>query len=131
MEIPFHRYLYCQVVKLVQILGCIPVHFTLSDGSVALYSVFERSLHNHNVNYSLKTIEWNSICHWRHSLGGDVCDHFFWSEYRVNRTRFHSLNSEFSLNWSWNRVKIHSSTNEISSLDFFESIVFDHQAILT
>ena len=25
----------------------------------------------------------------------DVSDHFFWSEYRVNRTRFHSLGSEF------------------------------------
>ena len=40
-----------------------------------------------------------------HSLGSDVSDHFFWSEYRVNRTRFHSLSSEFSLYWSWNRVK--------------------------
>ena len=27
----------------------------------------------------------------------DVSDHFFWSGYRVNRTRFHSLSSEFSL----------------------------------
>ena len=34
-----------------------------------------------------------------HSLGSDVSDHFFWSEYRVNRTRFHSLSSEFSLYW--------------------------------
>ena len=31
------------------------------------------------------------------SLGSDVRDHFFWSEYRVNWTRFHSLGSEFSL----------------------------------
>ena len=31
------------------------------------------------------------------SLGSDVSDHFFWSEYRVNRTRFHQLSSEFSL----------------------------------
>ena len=30
----------------------------------------------------------------------DVSDHFFWSEYRVNRTRFHSLCSDFSLYWS-------------------------------
>ena len=30
--------------------------------------------------------------------GGDVSDRFFWSEYRVNRTRFHSL-IEFSLCW--------------------------------
>ena len=35
-----------------------------------------------------------------HSLGSDVSDHFFWSEYRANRTRFHSLSSEFSLYWS-------------------------------
>ena len=47
----------------------------------------------------------HSICHWRHSLGSDGNDHFFWSEYRVNRTRFHSLSSEFSLYWSCNRVK--------------------------
>ena len=33
----------------------------------------------------------------RHSLGSDVSDHFFWSEYWVNQTRFHSLSSEFSL----------------------------------
>ena len=32
-----------------------------------------------------------------HSLGSDVSDHFFWSEYRVDRTRFPSLSSEFSL----------------------------------
>ena len=36
----------------------------------------------------------------RHSLGSDVSDHFFWSEYRVNRTRFHWLSSEFSLYWT-------------------------------
>ena len=36
-----------------------------------------------------------------HSLGSDVSDHFFfWSEYRVNRTRFHSLRVKFSLYWS-------------------------------
>ena len=35
-----------------------------------------------------------------HSLGSDVSDHIFWSEYRVNRTRFHSLSSEFLLDWS-------------------------------
>ena len=35
-----------------------------------------------------------------HSLGSDLSNHFFWSEYRVNRTRFHSLSSEFSLYWS-------------------------------
>ena len=29
----------------------------------------------------------------------DVSYHFFWSEYRVNRTRFHELSSEFSLYW--------------------------------
>ena len=34
-----------------------------------------------------------------------VSDHFFWSEHRVNRTRFHSLRSEFSLYWNENRVK--------------------------
>ena len=39
----------------------------------------------------------DSICHWGHSLGSDVSDHFFWSEYRVNGTRVHSLSSEFSL----------------------------------
>ena len=26
-----------------------------------------------------------------HSLGIDLSDHFFWTEYRVNRTRFHSI----------------------------------------
>ena len=55
-----------------------------------------------------------------HSFGSDVGDHFFWSEYRVNRTRFHSLSSEFSL-WPTNTLElesseIHSSTSEISSL---------------
>ena len=43
----------------------------------------------------------HSICYWCHSLGSDVSDHFFWSEYRVNRTRFHSLSSEVSLGWSY------------------------------
>ena len=62
-----------------------------------------------------------------HSLRSDVSDHFFWSEYRVNRTKFHSLSSEFhsilELESSW----IHSSTSESLhsrdgvnySLDFF------------
>ena len=52
--------------------------------------------------YSTKKdrVNFHSIFHWRHSLGSDVSDHFFWSEYRVNRTRFHSLSSEFSLYWS-------------------------------
>ena len=50
------------------------------------------------------------------SLYLSLSNHFFWSEYRVNRTRFHSLSSEFSLYWS---QKIHSSTSEISSLHFF------------
>ena len=35
-----------------------------------------------------------------HSLCSDVSDHFFWSEYRVNRRRFHSLSSEFLLYFS-------------------------------
>ena len=45
-------------------------------------------------------VNFHSVCHWRHSLGSDISDYFFWSEYRVNRTRFHSLSSEFSLYWS-------------------------------
>ena len=44
--------------------------------------------------YSLKNKSLSSL-HF-HSLGSDVSDHFFWSEYRANRTRFHSLSSEFS-----------------------------------
>ena len=31
------------------------------------------------------------------SLGSDLSDYFFWSEYRVNRAIFYSLGSEFSL----------------------------------
>ena len=51
------------------------------------------------------------------ALGSDVSDHFFWSEYRVNRTRFHLLSSEFSLyRMELESNEIHSSTNEISSL---------------
>ena len=30
----------------------------------------------------------------------DVTNWVFWSEYRVNRKRFHSLSSEFLLYWS-------------------------------
>ena len=33
-------------------------------------------------------------------LGSDVSAHFFWSEYRVNQMRFHSLRNELSLYWS-------------------------------
>ena len=44
-----------------------------------------------------KIVNVHSICHWRRSLDSDVSDYFFWSEYRVNRTRLHSLSSEFSL----------------------------------
>ena len=67
--------------------------------------------------YSLKNSEnLTLICHWRHSLGCDVSDHFFWSEYWVNQTRFHSLSSEFSLYMELESSEIHSSTNEISSL---------------
>ena len=69
-------------------------------------------------SYSVKhRMIFHSVCHWRHSLVSDVSDHFFWSEYRVNRTRFHSLSSELESS------EIYSSTNEISSLyrwsDFF------------
>ena len=54
--------------------------------------------------------------HGRHFLGSDVRDHFFWSEYRVNRTRSHSLISEFSSYcMELESSEIHS-TNEISSL---------------
>ena len=57
----------------------------------------------------------------------DVSDHFFWSEYLVDRTRFHSLSSEFSLYWTFNRVKftpqrvksLHSIDGVNYSLDFF------------
>ena len=55
-----------------------------------------------------------------HSLGSDVIsDHFFWSEYRVNRTRFPSLTSEFSLYLSLldlEASEIYSSTSEICLL---------------
>ena len=59
----------------------------------------------------------HSIFHWRHSLGSDVSDHFFWSA-NVEWTgrdstrwviNFHSI-LELEL------CEIHSSTNEISSL---------------
>ena len=67
--------------------------------------------------YSLKNgVNFHSFCHWRHSLGSDVSDHFFWTEYRVIRTRFHSLRSEFSLHWSENRVKFTPQRVKISSL---------------
>ena len=70
-------------------------------------------------SYSLKEnrVNFYSICHWRHSLGSDVSDHFFWSEYRVNWTRFHSLgSSEFFTLLKLESSEIYSSTNEISSL---------------
>ena len=49
-------------------------------------------------------VNFQSICHRGHSPGSDVSDHFFWSEYLVNWTRFHSLRSESALYWSLNRV---------------------------
>ena len=42
-------------------------------------------------------VNFHYVCHWRHSLRIDLSDHFFWSEYRVNRARFHSLSNDFSL----------------------------------
>ena len=70
----------------------------------------------HLCTLSKKKVNFHSICHWRHSLGSDVSDHFFWSEYRVNRMRFHSLSSEFSLYWSWNRVKFTPQWMKFASL---------------
>ena len=64
-----------------------------------------------SVYFFLNRVNFHSICHWRHSLSSDVSDHFFWSEYRVNRTRFHSLSSEFSL-YTGVRIEWNSLLNE-------------------
>ena len=48
-----------------------------------------------------------------HSLCIDVSDHFFWREYRVNRTRVHSLSSEFSLSC----MELESNENHYSASD--------------
>ena len=63
-------------------------------------------------------VNFHSICHRDHSLGSDLSDHFFWSEYRVNRTRVHSLSSEFSL-YTGVRIEWNSLLNE---WNFFHSI---------
>ena len=75
---------------------------TYCGRGVAVITGIMVSPHPNNFHYSLKKnrVDFHSICHWRHSLGSNVSDHFFWSEYWVNRTRFHSLGSEFSLYWS-------------------------------
>ena len=51
---------------------------------------------------SKKKLEWISLYfHFLACMGSDVTDHFFYySAYRVNLTRIHSLNSEFSLYWN-------------------------------
>ena len=44
-----------------------------------------------NQNSLWNRVNFHSICHWRHSLGSDVSDHFFWSEYRVESRPVHSI----------------------------------------
>ena len=67
-----------------------------------------------------KTLKWSdfhSFCHW----GSDLNDHFFWSEYRVNRTRSTRWVVNFFTLLELESSEIHSSTSEewISHSIFF------------
>ena len=88
----------------------IPLHLRLSSTSSPVTPKASISPLPHNINYPIlvlplslsqkKKEEESLFLLYFHSLGSDVSDHFSWSEYRVNRTRFHLLSSEFSLYWS-------------------------------
>ena len=74
------------------------------------------SVHAYKCKYWKKWSEFSIFLSLTSLPGSDLSEHIFWSEYRVNRTRFHSLSSEFSLYMELESSEIHSSTSEISSL---------------
>ena len=49
--------------------------------------------HGHTFTYSQKKSLYSLYFH---SLGSDVSDHFFWSEYRVNSLKTHSIHFIFT-----------------------------------
>ena len=65
-----------------------------------LFNIIIRIINNYSTAYQIILSKKSLSSLYFHSMGSDISGHFFWSEYRVNRTRFHSLSSEFSVYWS-------------------------------
>ena len=64
------------------------------DNAMLIINIYiimsNKGIPNDGVDDKLLSLKKSLYSLYFYSLGSDVSDHFFWSEYRVNRTRFHA-----------------------------------------